>query len=90
MRQCRESRAQILEAHHIDIGGYDARPHRTLSEYLTPRPDDHGVPIGSTTATMLSALCGRDNVAERLDGARTQQNVPVGLARRHGERGRER
>lgn len=50
---------------------------RCLREDVAPGRDDHGVAVRLATGSVLTDLGGREDVALRLDGAGSEEDLPV-------------
>ena len=85
MRQRRQLRAHLVDARRVDLRQHHAFAFFAHRQHLAPGVHDHAVAPGSAAVFVRAALRGGQHVALVLDGARAQQQLPVGAAGGVGE-----
>ena len=85
MLQRRQLQSHILQALPIQIGNDHARPFQLLGQHLPPRINCQGLTPSAPSAWVHAALGGCHEVGQVFNRARTQQHLPMRLARCVGE-----
>ena len=84
----RESRADGVNALHVELPEHHGIAVRGLGEDRSPRIDDHRAPVGPLAPRLLPEVAGADQVALVLHRPGAQQKLPVVAAGGERERGR--
>src|ERR687898_71782 len=90
VRERRELGTEVVQVVEVEARERVAVAVGTRSEDGAPRVHDHGPPVGPAPVRLPAPLRRRDDERLVLDGPRSEQELPVVLARLQGERRRDR